>query len=33
MGAIGVLVKGGKVIIRECNFKKGAIGILAVGNK
>lgn len=32
VGTIGILLKGGKVVIRECNFKHGAIGILAVGN-
>lgn len=33
IGAVGVLVKGGKVIIRESNFKHGGIGILGVGDK
>lgn len=33
VGTIGILLKGGKITIRECNFKNGAIGILATGNK
>jgi hypothetical protein len=32
IGTIGIVVKGGKLVIRESNFKHGAIGILAVGN-
>ena len=32
-GSIGVILKGGKIVVRECNFKQCGIGILAVGNK